>query len=108
MTSKSVYLSGFGNEHSTEALPGALPQGQFSPQQCPYGLYTEKFSSTAFTAPRASNARTWFYRIRPSVVHGAFRRLQDKFLITAPLIDTVTPPDQLRWNPRAIPERPTD
>lgn len=27
-----AYLSGFGNEHASEALPGALPVGQNSPQ----------------------------------------------------------------------------
>ena len=26
------YSSGFGNEHASEALPGALPVGQNSPQ----------------------------------------------------------------------------
>jgi homogentisate 1,2-dioxygenase len=46
------YQSGFGNEFATEALPGALPQGQNSPQRVAYGLYAEQFSGTAFTAPR--------------------------------------------------------
>ena len=46
------YQSGFGNEFATEALPGALPLGRNSPQRCPYGLYAEQFSGTAFTAPR--------------------------------------------------------
>ena len=36
------YQSGFGNECATEALPGALPAGRNSPQQCPYGLYAEQ------------------------------------------------------------------
>ena len=27
------YMNGFGNEHETEALPGALPVGQFNPQK---------------------------------------------------------------------------
>ena len=45
------YLSGFGNEFESEALAGALPQGRFSPQRVPFGLYTEKFSGSAFTAP---------------------------------------------------------
>jgi len=49
------YLSGFGNEFATEALAGALPQGRNSPQRCPFGLYAEQFSGTAFTAPRAAN-----------------------------------------------------
>jgi hypothetical protein len=30
---KLQYMSGFGNEHSSEALPGALPVGQNSPQK---------------------------------------------------------------------------
>ncbi|MFN2858005.1 homogentisate 1,2-dioxygenase, partial [Escherichia coli] len=33
-----AYQSGFGNEFSSEALPGALPVGQNSPQKAPYGL----------------------------------------------------------------------
>ena len=65
-----AYLPGFANEHSTEALPGALPQGQNSPQRCPYGLYAEQLSGTAFTAPRHQNRRSWLYRVRPSAAHG--------------------------------------
>jgi len=52
-----------------------LPEGQNSPQKCPYGLYAEQLSGTAFTAPRTENAKTWFYRIRPSVVHEPFDKL---------------------------------
>ena len=48
--SESGYVPGFGNDFETEALPGALPQGRNSPQQCPYGLYAEQLSGTAFTA----------------------------------------------------------
>ena len=69
------YMPGFGNDFETEALPGALPQGQNSPQKCDYGLYAEQLSGTAFTAPRGQNERTWCYRIRPSVQHtGRFSR----------------------------------
>jgi hypothetical protein len=57
-------------------LPGALPQGQNAPQQHPLGLYTEQFSGTAFTAPRALNRRTWTYRIRPSVTHRPMKRFR--------------------------------
>ena len=46
-------MTGFGNEHATEALPGALPEGRNSPQRPAYGLYAEQISGTAFTAPRA-------------------------------------------------------
>ncbi|WP_150121364.1 homogentisate 1,2-dioxygenase, partial [Sulfitobacter sp. HI0023] len=63
------YMSGFGNDFETEALPGALPQGMNSPQKCNYGLYGEQLSGTAFTAPSHANERTWCYRIRPSVHH---------------------------------------
>src|SRR6476659_6913385 len=67
------YQSGFGNEFATEALPGALPQGQNSPQRAPYGLYAEQLSGTAFTAPRGANRRSWLYRIRPAAKHSPFK-----------------------------------
>ncbi len=102
-----AYLHGFGNEHESEALPGALPVGRFSPQRAPYRLYAEKFSSTAFTAPRAANRRSWFYRIRPSVVQGEFRPLAQDRLASAPLAGAA-PPNQLRWDPFPMPEQPRD
>ena len=102
------YSAGFGNEHMSEAIAGALPIGQFSPQNVPLGLYTEKFSATAFTAPRAENRRTWFYRIRPSVLHGEFNLVRQTHLLTAPLKDVITPPNQLRWDPIDIPDQPAD
>ncbi|MCG6871082.1 MAG: homogentisate 1,2-dioxygenase [Gammaproteobacteria bacterium] len=101
------YLAGFGNEQQSEALPGALPEGRFSPQRCAYGLYAEKFSSTAFTAPRAENRRSWFYRLRPSVVHGEFQPREAGALMTAPL-DSAAPPDPLRWDAFAVPDAPQD
>ena len=70
-----AYQSGFGNEFATEALPGALPEGRNSPQRCPYGLYAEQLSGTAFTALRADNRRSWLYRIRPSAMHRPFERI---------------------------------
>ncbi len=65
----SAYMSGFGNSFETEALPGALPVGRNSPQRAAYGLYAEQLSGSPFTAPRATNERSWLYRIRPSVLH---------------------------------------
>ncbi|MBI2993097.1 MAG: homogentisate 1,2-dioxygenase [Gammaproteobacteria bacterium] len=106
--SAGAWLSGFGNEHSSEALPGALPTGRFSPQKCPYGLYAEKFSSTAFTAPRASNRRTWFYRIRPSVTQGDFQPMDHGLIRGAPITETEAPPNQLRWDPLPIPAKAAD
>ena len=134
------YLSGFGNEHATEALPGALPVGQNSPQnvsrtsghshvtrdcwlavvaprrtrpqlhpplrQCPYGLYAEQLSGTAFTAPRASNQRAWLYRIRPSVMHKRFVPIEHATL--AGHFDASTgaaaDPNQMRWAPAPLPK----
>ena len=58
------YQAGFGNHFATEALKGALPQGQNNPQKCAMGLYAEQLSGTAFTCPRSTNQRTWLYRIR--------------------------------------------
>ena len=65
------YQSGFGNEFASEdpRCPGSLPEGQNNPQVCPYGLYAEQLSGTAFTVPRKNNARSWLYRIRPSACH---------------------------------------
>lgn len=45
------YLSGFGSEFVSEdpRCPGSVPSGQNNPQKCPYGLYAEQLSGTAFT-----------------------------------------------------------
>lgn len=108
MPSSLSYQSGFGNEFATAASPGALPQGQNSPQQAPLGLYTEQLSGSAFTAPRAQNRRTWTYRIRPSVTHKPFTEAPQSHLLGGPFTDVPTPPTQLRWSPFAIPTEPTD
>ena len=101
------YLSGFGNEFATEALPGALPAGQNSPQRCPYGLYAEQLSGTAFTAPRAQNRRSWLYRIRPAVTHEPFARI-DNGRILSDFNEIEVPPNQLRWDPLDLPSEPVD
>jgi homogentisate 1,2-dioxygenase len=102
------YQSGFGNELATEALPGALPQGQNSPQRAPYGLYAEQLSGTAFTAPRHANRRSWLYRMRPALMHGAFRPFDATLLRTAPFTEAISAPTQLRWDPLPLPAEPTD
>ncbi|MCK8681422.1 homogentisate 1,2-dioxygenase [Streptomyces lichenis] len=102
------YLSGFGNEHSTEALPGALPLGRNSPQRAPLGLYAEQLSGSAFTEPRAHNRRSWLYRIRPSAAHPAFTRIGNGAVRTAPFTETVPDPNRLRWNPLPDPAPGTD
>ena len=112
------YQSGFGNEFATEAVKGALPEGQNAPQKAPLGLYTEQLSGTAFTAPRATNRRTWTYRIRPSVTHKPFteigaghdseRGLGLGLFRSGPFTELPTPPNQMRWNPVLMPEKKTD
>ena len=101
------YLSGFGNEFATEALPGALPVGQNSPQRAPYGLYAEQISGTAFTAPRGANRRSWLYRIRPAAMHEPFARHDNGKLISR-FDDLPASPNQLRWDPLPMPVEPTD
>jgi len=102
-----AYLTGFNNEHATEALPGALPVGRNSPQKCPYGLYAEQLSGTAFTALRGANRRTWMYRIRPGVMHKPFARIDDGRM-TNDWSGAPATPNQLRWSPLPIPTTPTD
>lgn len=99
------YLSGFGNEFATEALPDALPYGQNSPQKCSYGLYAEQLSGTAFTLPRYKNQRTWLYRIRPSVVHGPFEPINHPSFGSQQL---VLDPNQHRWFAPSVPEAELD
>ncbi len=102
------YNSGFGSEFATEALPGALPVGQNSPQKCPYGLYAEQMSGTPFTAPRATNRRAWAYRIRPSVMHKPYRQIDRGLVRGTPFDEATTSPNQLRWSPFAIPKEKKD
>lgn len=97
------YLHGFGNEHQSEALPGALPVGQFNPQQCPYRLYAEQISSTAFTAPRHLNRRSWTYRLLPSIAMGPFQAIDHGLIRTAPNLEAHCPPDVMRWDALPIP-----
>jgi homogentisate 1,2-dioxygenase len=102
------YLSGFGNQFESEAVPGALPVGRNSPQRAPQGLYTELLSGSAFTAPRAENRRTWLYRRQPSVVAGAYEPLPQAFWKTGAAEGEHAPPDPLRWHPVDIPDTPAD
>ncbi len=100
-----MYLSGFGNHHQTEALAGALPSNQNSPQQCQHGLYAEQISGSAFTRPRHVNLHSWLYRQLPSVVHSDFipysKTIVQKF-------DDLQAPNPLRWAPFLLPTQPVD
>src|SRR4051795_10902497 len=93
------YMSGFGNTFETEALAGALPVGRNSPQKVNYGLYAEQLSGSPFTAPQASNQRSWLYRIRSSVRHTSrFERIDQGLIRTAPSREeSDLAIGQLRW-----------
>lgn len=99
------YQSGFGNEFSTEAVKGALPFEQNSPQKPDFGLYAEQLSGTAFTVPQKSNLRTWLYRILPSVKHLPFKPLKHATFKAEHLPAS---PDQMRWDALKIPAKKHD
>ncbi len=101
------YQSGFGNEFASEAIAGALPVGQNSPQQVAYGLYAEQLTGTAFTAPRHLNRRSWLYRIRPGAVHEPLQPLAHAHFHNR-FDEAPATPNQLRWDPLPLPEAPTD
>jgi homogentisate 1,2-dioxygenase len=106
----SGYMPGFGNDFETEAVAGALPQGQNSPQKCAFGLYAEQLSGSPFTAPRGTNERSWLYRLRPSVRHsGSFKRIQLPLWKSAPQqMPESLSLGQLRWNPLPLPNEQTN
>lgn len=103
---KYRYLNGFDCYHESEAVPNALPIGHNSPQKPPLGLYAEKLSGTAFTAPRHENKQTWLYRILPSCAHPPFVAAaaaaeqadpEDQKTIDSAKLHYI--PNQLRWDP---------
>jgi len=97
-----TYLTGFGNQHSSEAVSGALPIGRNSPQKAPLGLYAELLSGSAFTAPRADNQRTWMYRRRPSVAVGGYAPLAHALWKSGAAAGECAAPDPLRWGPTPL------
>ena len=92
-----AYCSGFNSHVETEAKPGVLPVGQNSPQLVKHGLFTEQLSGTAFTCPRATNRRTWVYRLSPSVRQGGYKAATGASLLTADF--SVVDPQPRRWSP---------
>jgi len=91
-----MYLNGFGNHHASEALQGALPVDQNSPQQCPLGLFAEQLNGSAFTERRHTNLHSWLYRILPSVVQNNYTPYPRQiYQAPAPL----QAPNPMRWSP---------
>lgn len=106
MTNEFSYQRGFGGHWQSEALKGALPLGQNSPQKPPFGLYAEQLSGSAFTRARHLNFRSWLYRILPSAAHAPFQEILHSGLTlqTSPSPE----PTQMRWNALSAPTEPTD
>jgi homogentisate 1,2-dioxygenase len=84
-------------------LPQFVRSSTPSPPQCPYGLYAEQLSGSAFTAPRARNSRSWLYRIRPAVVHAPFAAGPPSPHLVPSFSFTPVDPNQLRWMPPPLP-----
>ena len=85
-----------------------MPIAQNSPQKAPYGLYAEKLSGTAFTAPRHENKQTWVYRIIPAAAHENFIPEEQDSYHTRMTTETHKLhhiPNQLRWNPFDLDEK---
>uniref|UniRef100_A0A7S1KQG1 homogentisate 1,2-dioxygenase n=1 Tax=Percolomonas cosmopolitus TaxID=63605 RepID=A0A7S1KQG1_9EUKA len=104
------YHSGFNNQHASEALKGALPDFQNTPQKCPFGLYAEQLQGSSFTAPREHNFRSWLYRIRPTASYPEFKPLKkssSKIQCSFPT-NEYTSPRRYRWMPVDIPNEKTD
>ena len=101
------YQTGFLNHFASQAVDGALPEGRNSPQRPAFGLYAEQFSTSAFTAPRVENRRSWLYRMRPTTEHGRFEPYGGAQHLAAP-DGTYTTPNRLRWDPLPLPEEKVD
>lgn len=72
-------MTGFGNEFASEdpRCPGSLPVGQNSPQVCPYGLYAEQVSGSAFTGkfhkiPNILISKSYYLLDSPKGVESSF------------------------------------
>lgn len=102
------YHFGFANEFVSEAVPGCLPEGRNNPQKVKHGLYAEQLSGAAFTALPHENQRSWLYRLLPSVSQGSYSRLDSGLWRSGPFTEVPPPPDQLRWDPIAIPDYKLD
>lgn len=101
------YQAGLGGFFESEALEGALPKTQNSPREVPYGLFAEQINGTAFTVHRAENRRSWLYRIRPSLLHGALEPTELGRWAVRPQ-DAVVTAELHRWGPEPAPDTEVD
>ncbi|KAK6385748.1 hypothetical protein LTS17_001320 [Exophiala oligosperma] len=102
---KYAYLTGFGQYQESEAIKGALPIAQNTPQRPPYGLYTERITGCPFISPRNDNHQTWLYRIMPSAHQRPFEPEPEEQFAHSRFGQKLNyTPTQLRWSPFDIDE----
>lgn len=101
------YLKGFNSYFSSEAIKDALPKIGNTPQQCPFGLYAEQLSGSAFTVPRLKNQRSWLYRMVPSCKHLPWEEIE-KHRLVSDFTSARPNPNRIRWNPLSFPTVETD
>ncbi|KXS09955.1 Homogentisate 1,2-dioxygenase [Gonapodya prolifera JEL478] len=104
------YNPGYGNDFSTEALPGALPIAINTPISSPYNLYSESISGTSFTMPRKENQRSWLYRIRPATTQTDHESYAKNPNFTSDFTQTASRgiPNVTLWTTFEIPDVKTD
>ena len=101
------YQTGYGNALASEALPGALPASQNSPQHVAHGLYAEQINGTGFTVHRAYNHRVWLYRLRPQIAEQGWTRI-DSGRFAGRFDEGEVSPEILRFEPMPWPEGQLD
>jgi len=82
--------------------PARCRSGATRRSAVPTACYAEQLSGSAFTAPRGANRRSWLYRIRPGATHGAFRRSDDRAIVSISATSRRRPA-RLRWDPLPLP-----
>ncbi len=80
------YMSGFGNSvRDRGACPAPCRSAATRRRRSITVSYAEQLSGSPFTAPQATNQRSWLYRIRPTVRHtGRFKKIDRGLIRTAP------------------------
>jgi homogentisate 1,2-dioxygenase len=102
------YQTGFGNEFASEAIAGALPEGRNSPQRVPHGPVCR--ADERHGVHRAQAMQTGAVGCTASDPLRCTGRSPVRATDASTTISAAGPvtPDQLRWNPLPLPERPTD
>ncbi len=104
------YQAGFGNAFQSEAVTGALPTEQNTPNPPPFKLITEQINGTGLTVHRAHNHRVWLYRLRAQILDRPFRAVSDPrhARFVADFRDGVPIPQVMGFNPVTMPSEPTN